>query len=69
MSSGIVKFFNNAKGYGFIVPDDGSGDVFVHAHDLRASGLTGLLEKQKVTLDIVPGRDGKPKASNIALVT
>lgn len=68
MSNGVVKFFNTEKGFGFLVPEDGSGDVFVHANDLRTSGIEKLLEKQKVTFDIVPGREGKPRASNVTLI-
>ncbi|WP_407965238.1 cold-shock protein [Bartonella sp. C271] len=64
--TGEVKFFNNNKGFGFIKPDNGSTDIFVHISDVQASGLTGLNDAQKVSFDIEPDRRGKgPKAINI----
>jgi CspA family cold shock protein len=64
--SGIVKFFNHAKGFGFITPDDGNKDVFVHISAVQASGLQDLVEGQKVTFDTEPDRMGKgPKAVNL----
>ncbi len=67
-SSGTVKFFNSEKGYGFIKPDDGSADIFVHISAVQASGLTDLTENQKVNFDTEPDRRGKgPKAVNLSL--
>ena len=65
MSSGTVKWFNGQKGYGFIQPDDGSNDVFVHISALERAGLRGLNEGQKVTFDIERGREGKTSAINL----
>ncbi len=67
-SSGTVKFFNSEKGYGFIKPDDGSADIFVHISAVQASGLNDLTENQKVNFDTEPDRRGKgPKAVNLTL--
>jgi CspA family cold shock protein len=65
MPTGTVKFFNTAKGFGFIRPDDGSKDVFVHISAVERSGLVGLAEKQKVSFDIERGRDGRVAAINL----
>jgi len=66
--SGTVKFFNHAKGFGFITPDDGQKDVFVHISAVQASGLPGLEDGQKVTFDTEPDKRGKgPKAVNLSL--
>lgn len=66
--SGSVKFFNSEKGFGFITPDDGSKDVFVHISSVQASGLEGLTENQKITFETEPDNRGKgPKAINIQL--
>ena len=67
MPSGTVKWFNTTKGYGFIAPDEGGKDVFVHISAVERSGLTGLADDQKVTFDIEPGRDGRESAVNLAL--
>ena len=62
-----MKWFNTTKGYGFIAPDDGGKDVFVHISDVERAGLTGLADNQKVTFDVEAGRDGRSSAKNIAL--
>ncbi|MBT6205025.1 MAG: cold-shock protein [Rhodospirillaceae bacterium] len=67
MQTGTIKWFNATKGYGFIAPDDGDKDVFVHISAVESAGLGALQEGQKVTFDIVPGRDGRSAADNIAL--
>ncbi|MDL2407963.1 cold-shock protein [Rhizobium calliandrae] len=65
-TKGIVKFFNQDKGFGFITPDGGAKDVFVHISALQASGIQSLREGQQVTFDTEPDRMGKgPKAVNI----
>lgn len=64
--SGIVKFFNAEKGFGFVTPDDGGKDVFVHISAVQASGMEGLAENQKITFETEPDNRGKgPKAINI----
>jgi CspA family cold shock protein len=65
MSSGTVKWFNGQKGYGFIQPDDGSKDVFVHISAVERAGLTGLNEGQKVSYDLERGQQGKTSAVNL----
>ena len=66
MTTGTVKFYNSAKGYGFIQPDDGGKDVFVHATALERAGLRTLVEGQKVSFDIeADRRTGKTNATNI----
>ncbi|MEO8756293.1 MAG: cold-shock protein [Devosia sp.] len=67
MTNGTVKFYNSTKGFGFIQPDDGSKDAFVHATALERSGIMGLAEGQKVTYDLETGRDGKMSATNLKL--
>lgn len=67
MSRGTVKWFNQAKGYGFIQPEDGSGDAFVHISAVERSGLTTLNDGQKVTFELVSGRNGRMAAENIKL--
>ena len=64
MATGTVKFFNTTRGFGFISPDDGSKDVFVHISAVEQSGMTSLNEGQKVTFDIEPDARG-PKAVNL----
>ncbi len=68
MAQGTVKWFNTDKGYGFIAPESGGKDVFVHIRALERSGLTGLADNQKVTYDLEAGRDGRESAVNLALV-
>ena len=67
MATGTVKWFNTTKGYGFIAPDSGGKDVFVHISAVERSGLTGLKDNQKVTYDLQSGRDGRESAINLAL--
>jgi cold shock protein len=67
MISGTVKFYNSTKGFGFIQPDDGSKDAFVHVSAIERAGLSGLGEGQKVTYDLESGRDGKLSATNLQL--
>jgi CspA family cold shock protein len=68
MATGTVKWFNETKGFGFIAPDGGSKDVFVHISAVQRSGLTGLQDNQKVSFDLESGRDGRESAVNIELV-
>ena len=66
---GTVKFFNAAKGYGFITPDEGEKDIFVHISAVEQSGLGTLEEGQKITFDLEPDKKGKgPKAIDLKLV-
>ena len=67
MPVGTVKWFNTTKGYGFIAPEGGKKDVFVHISAVERSGLTGLKDNQPVTFDIVSGRDGRESAINLQL--
>lgn len=67
MASGTVKWFNSTKGYGFIAPESGGKDVFVHISAVERSGLTQLADNQKVTFDVESGRDGRESAINISL--
>lgn len=67
MANGTVKWFNATKGFGFIAPEEGGKDVFVHISAVERSGLTGLADDQKVTYDIEAGRDGRESAVNLAL--
>lgn len=68
MAKGTVKWFNVAKGYGFIAPDDGSKDAFVHISAVQKAGLTTLNEGQIVEYELVPGRNGRSAAEEIKLV-
>tara|TARA_B100000700_G_scaffold52301_1_gene55641 strand:+ start:220 stop:429 length:210 start_codon:yes stop_codon:yes gene_type:complete len=65
MPSGTVKWFNPTKGYGFIEPDDGGKDAFVHISALQEAGLEELKEGQKVEFELVPGRDGRVAAGEL----
>ena len=65
MPNGTVKWFNTTKGYGFIAPEDGGKDVFVHISAVDRSGLTGLADDQKVSFELEEGRDGRQIASDI----
>ena len=68
MSQGTVKWFNGQKGYGFIQPDDGSKDVFVHISAVERSGLGSLNEGQKVSFDLERGQQGKTSAVNLQAI-
>ena len=68
MAVGTVKWFNPIKGYGFIQPNDGSRDAFVHISAVERAGLKLLREGQKVEFDLVPGRDGKSSAENLVVL-
>ena len=68
MANGTVKWFNTTKGFGFIQPDTGGKDVFVHISAVERAGLTGLADNQKVTFELEAGRDGRESATNLALV-
>ncbi len=67
MAKGTVKWFNAAKGYGFIEPSDGSKDVFVHISAVERAGLPGLSEGQTISYDVVPGQNGKSSAENLVV--
>ena len=67
MANGTVKWFNATKGFGFIAPEGGKQDVFVHISAVERAGLTGLKDDQKVTFDIESGRDGRQSAENLQL--
>lgn len=67
MATGTVKWFNSTKGFGFIQPDGGSKDVFVHISAVERAGLRGLEDGQKVTFDLEKSRDGRESASNLSL--
>ena len=68
MAQGTVKWFNTQKGYGFINPDEGDNDVFVHITAVQNSGLNGLNEGQKVTFELEEQRNGKMAAVGLGLV-
>ena len=65
MPTGTVKWFNTTKGYGFIAPDDGGKDVFVHISAVERAGLTGLADNQKVSFEMIEGRDGRQMAGDL----
>jgi CspA family cold shock protein len=67
MTTGTVKWFNAVKGFGFITPDDGGKDAFVHISALERAGINGLDEGQHVEYELQPGRDGKSSAENLRL--
>jgi CspA family cold shock protein len=67
MPSGTVKWFNTTIGYGFIAPDAGGKDVFVHISAVERSGLTGLADNQKVEYELSEGRDGRMMASDLKI--
>jgi CspA family cold shock protein len=68
MPVGTVKWFNKVKGFGFIQPDDGSKDVFVHISAVERAGLGTLAEGQKVQFELSRGKDGKTSADNLKSV-
>ena len=68
MATGTVKWFNATKGFGFIAPEGGSKDVFVHISAVERSGLTGLKDGAKVSFDLEAGRDGRESAVNLSLL-
>ncbi len=68
MAKGTVKWFDSTKGFGFIRPDDGGKDAFVHISAVERAGLAGLSEGQKVEYELGPGRDGRLAASDLRVV-
>jgi CspA family cold shock protein len=68
MPTGTVKWFNSTKGYGFIAPDDGGKDVFVHISAVERAGLKGLNDNQKIGYELQSGRDGKQSAGDLRLL-
>jgi len=68
MPTGRVKFFNTDRGYGFIAPDDGGPDVFVHVHDVEAAGMKILVADQLVAYEVGLARDGRSKAVGLRLL-
>jgi cold shock protein len=69
MPTGRVKFFNADRGYGFIAPDGGGADVFVHVHDVEFAGIKALVKGQPLTYNTAPARDGRLKAVNLRLLS
>jgi len=67
MINGTVKFYNSTKGFGFITPDTGGKDAFVHVSALERAGINSLADGQKVSYDLEKGRDGRESAINISL--
>jgi cold shock protein len=67
MSNGTIKWFNPTKGFGFIQPEDGATDVFVHISDVQRAGITELREGDKLTYDLQRGQQGKTSACNLRL--
>ena len=65
MPTGTVKWFNTTKGYGFIAPDEGGKDVFVHISAVERAGMTGLADDQKVVFELIEGRDGRQMAGDL----
>ncbi|MBR9765737.1 MAG: cold-shock protein [Rhodobacteraceae bacterium] len=68
MPTGTVKWFNTTKGYGFIAPEGGSKDVFVHISAVERAGLTGLQDGAKISFEIETGRNGRESATDLALL-
>lgn len=67
MSVGTVKWFNAVKGYGFIQPEDGTNDIFVHISAVERAGLSGLKEGQRVEFELTPGKNGRSSAEELRL--
>ena len=68
MANGTVKWFNPSKGFGFIEPEDGGKDAFVHISAVERAGLGTLTDGQKVSYEVQPGRDGKSSAENLSVI-
>lgn len=68
MAKGKVKWFNTTKGYGFIQPEEGDNDIFVHVSQLQESGIDGLKDDQDVEFEMIEGRDGRVMAGNIKIL-
>jgi len=68
MAIGTVKFFNTTRGFGFIAPEDGGKDVFVHVSALERAGIPSVAEGQKLEYEVTSGRDGRTSAENLKLV-
>ncbi len=68
MTTGTVKWFNQSKGYGFIEPEDGSNDAFVHISAIERAGLSSLREGQKVSYELQSGQNGKSSAENLTVL-
>jgi cold shock protein len=68
MTTGTVKFFSASRGFGFIQPEDGSKDAFVHISAVESAGLRGLNEGQKVSYDLRAGKNGKSSAENLKVL-
>ncbi|NDW31776.1 cold-shock protein [Salipiger sp. PrR007] len=67
MANGTVKWFNSTKGFGFIAPESGDKDIFLHITALESAGISRIDDGQAVTFDVETGRDGRESASNLAL--
>lgn len=68
MPTGTVKWFNTTKGFGFIAPDGGGSDVFVHISAVERAGLTGLADNQKIGYELIEGRDGRQSAGELRAI-
>ena len=66
MPTGTVKWFNTTKGFGFIAPDEGGSDVFVHISAVEQAGMTGLADNQKISYELIEGRDGRKMAGDLS---